>query len=52
MESRYLGYYVALALFVVILGAASFSKPTCDAGTVPVLSFGSGWYCAAGYKPG
>ena len=39
---------IAIAVFSLYMYS---TKPTCRDGFVPTTSFGSGWYCAPGYKP-
>lgn len=42
---------VGYAIMAVLFGWYLYwNKPACQQG-VPVMGFGSGWYCAAGYKP-
>jgi hypothetical protein len=48
MESR--SIVVILVSIIVILGAASWTKPQCRDGYVASLFFFEGWACVPGYK--
>ena len=46
------GWGISVAIALAVFSFYMYStKPACREGFTPLMSFGSGWYCAPGYKP-
>ena len=44
-------YYLMMGFIIVFFGYLAWTKPVCNADTVPMFAFGNGWICVQGYKP-